>query len=130
MNSWNVDASVLIEHLVPTMTVWREASDQGAAGMAAVAWVILNRMRERTQTAGQVCLAPYQFSSMDGAGRWPADPSFRQAFEIWMSCLAGTTPDPTGGADLYYSTIINPPSWTERARFLVQIGKQKFYKDV
>jgi len=46
-----------VADLVPVMTIWREASGEGTAGMTAVAWVILNRMKQRRQNAEQVCLA-------------------------------------------------------------------------
>lgn len=134
--AWEGDALELVRDIVPVMTIWREASDQGKAGMDGVAWVILNRMRERKQTASQVCLAPLQFSSMDGPHqsaslRWPTayDWSFRLAFDVWHACMSNRTPDPTEGSDLYYATIIPAPEWTARAEFKVQIGQQRFYRE-
>jgi N-acetylmuramoyl-L-alanine amidase len=133
---WNIDAGQLVADIVPVMTIWREASGEGTAGMTAVAWVILNRMKQRRQTAEQVCLAKWQFSSMNGGNdpgmlRWPSanDMSFPQAFDIWQRCLNGTLPDPTRGATLYYATTIPAPTWTKSATFTVQIGRQRFYRE-
>jgi N-acetylmuramoyl-L-alanine amidase len=134
---WNIDAGQLISAIVPTMTLWREASGEGEEGMIGVAHVILNRMKKRRQTAEQVCLAKWQFSSMNGGDdpcmlRWPAanDLSFPLAFDVWQRCLSGSVPDPTGGASLYYATTIAPPKWTENAQFTIQIGRQRFYREL
>jgi len=134
--TWEIDASLLVADIVPVMCLWREASGEGTQGMEAVAWVILNRMRRRGQTASQVCLAKWQFSSMNapndpGMLHWPTadDPSFRSAFDAWNACLNGTVPDPTGGATLYYATSIPAPYWVADSTFTVQIGAQRFYRE-
>jgi spore germination cell wall hydrolase CwlJ-like protein len=133
---WNVDAGQLMAGLVPSMTLWREASGEGEAGMIGVAHVILNRMKKRKQTAEQVCLAKWQFSSMNGGSdagmlHWPAanDSSFPLAYDVWQRCLSGAVPDPTRGATLYYAITIAPPKWTESSTFTIQIGRQRFYRE-
>jgi N-acetylmuramoyl-L-alanine amidase len=135
MNTWGIDASLLLQQLVPSICIWREARGEGLDGMAGVAWVILNRMSTRKQTASQVCLAPWQFSSMNapndpGMVQWPTptDPTFQQAYTVWTNCLSGTTPDPTQGATLYYANTIAPPYWVVKSIFTVQIGHQLFYR--
>lgn len=133
---WNVDASQLVAKLVPVVCIWREASGEGIPGMEAVAWVILNRCKRHDQTAAQVCLAKWQFSSMSAPGdpgmmRWPeiTDNSFKAAYDAWTGALSGTVKDPTGAATLYYATSIPAPGWTERSTFTVQIGSQRFYRE-
>lgn len=136
MITWSIDAGQLVSDLIPAMAIWREASGESSDGMSAVAWVIMNRSRYRKQSISQVCLAKWQFSSMNAPGdagmiRWPDadDPSFKSAYLIWAGVLNGTIHDPTRGADLYYAVSIPPPSWVSKASFLVQIGKQKFYRE-
>ncbi len=134
--SWDVDAGNLADALVPVVTIWREAENQGQAGMTAVGWVIQNRCIKRSQTAQQVCLAKWQFSSMSapndpGLLRWPSvgDPFFRQAYAIWQKIQVGNLPDPTGGCTLYYADWISPPNWVAASTFVVKIGNQLFYKE-
>lgn len=136
--TWNVDAGLLVEQIVPVLCIYREAAGEGSDGMAAVGWVILNRMKRHRQTAEQVCLQKWQFSSMNA----PGDPgmlhypdtdadreAFRQAYIIWTGALNGTIADPTDGCTLYYANSIPPPNWTTRAQFVRQIGNQLFYRE-
>ncbi len=132
-----IDSTQLLANIVPIMCIWREASGEGADGMTAVAWVIQNRANRRKLTPRQVCLQPWQFSSMNapsgdpGMTHWPTpgDDSFEQACGIWSGVQSNSIADPTQGADLYYATTIPAPVWTGKARFLTQIGRQRFYKD-
>lgn len=138
MTPWGTDAAALVDVIVPVTCIYREAANQGDAGMTGVAWVIANRMRLRHETAEQVCLDKWQFSSMNAPGD-PGDThypitdadkdAFACAFRTWTGVINGTTPDPTGGATLYYSITIPAPSWASRASFTVQIGSQRFYRD-
>jgi Cell Wall Hydrolase len=135
---WQVDASELADNLVPIVTIWREAANQGVAGMTAVGYVIQNRAIKRNLTPTQVCLQPLQFSSMTapndpGLTHWPMpdDPVFQQCYEAWQNILNGVSTDPTAGATLYYAVYIDPPYWVSspNVTFTVQIGTQRFYKE-
>lgn len=134
--SWNVDAGQLVAHIVPSTTVWREASGEGPQGMLAVAMVIHNRVLKRRLTVEQVCLQRWQFSSMNapndpGMLRWPQadDQSFRQAYTIWLASAAiKPEDDPTKGADFYFADGIPMPQWAKAYTFTVTIGKQHFYR--
>ena len=133
---WGVDAGLLMMHLVPVLTIWREASGEGREGMIAVAWVIRNRMTKRALSAASVCLQPYQFSSMTAKG----DPgmtrfvtpeegaSAREAFDVWMGVLKGTIADPTGGADFYFNPSVVKPAWASAYTKTCSINHHDFYR--
>lgn len=128
-------------------TVWGEARGEGLLGMAAVAWVVVNRVvaarKDRAKffwwgdTVQRVCLAPAQFSC------WLAtDPnleklkaahlgqgSFQRA--LAMSCLvvAGDVADPTNAATHYYADSIPAPSWTSGMAPRAYIGAHYFFRE-
>lgn len=118
-------ASLAVDTLARTM--WGEARGCGAAGMAAVACVVMNRARHGRwwgHTVEEVCLHPYQFSCWNArdpnrakvlaVGR--ADIQFCTALDIAQRAVAGLLPDLTAGADSYYAlTMPRPPAWAERA---------------
>lgn len=133
-------------------TVMREAAGEDfdhtpngeAPGVAAVAWVILNRAKARYRSVSTVrgqCLMPWQFSCWNGKAYDPDHVvnDFGDAAG-WLECafvcarvLAGEIPDPTGGA-MWYHTIaapgINqpwPPSWAEGMTPSATIGRHVFY---
>jgi spore germination cell wall hydrolase CwlJ-like protein len=125
-------------------TVWGEARNQGVDGMAAVAWVILNRAQahhQGAQTITQVCHAPLQFScwNLDDPNRKLLDavdfndPQFLDAFAICLSILEGHVPDPTGGARWYHTVATPawakdwPPAWVIPGDPGVVIGDHVFY---
>lgn len=97
-----------------------EAGNQGAHGMAAVAWVILNRATwdeitadhpEREwwgTTIGSVCRKPMQFSCLNGGANTdrikallPTSREYQTATVVLRQVIAGSVPDPTGGATTY-----------------------------
>lgn len=95
-------------------------------GKAAVAWVIVNRASRARWARGllgkvgaisRVCLDPAQFSFWNAddpnskylASAPPAAYAAERA--IVEAILAGTLPDPTGGADHYHT--IDAPAWAD-----------------
>jgi N-acetylmuramoyl-L-alanine amidase len=135
MMIWDVDAGELVAEIVPVMTVWREASGEGPEGMLAVAWVLKNRSVKRKLTVAEVCLQPWQFSSMNAPKdpamtHYPApdDASFRSAYNAWQLAERGVAADPTDHADFYFATTIAEPDWAKDYTFTVQIGRQRFYR--
>lgn len=115
-------------------TLYGEARGEPTGGQVAVAWVIRNRA-SRARFAGdlvgdigaveRVCLAPWQFSCWNKgdpnrALLMAADiPGYSAQLAIAGGVLEGTIPDPTGGADHYYTEAapswagVWPPSWAE-----------------
>lgn len=118
-------------------TIWGEARGDGAAGMAAVAAVIMNRVRRGGwwgNSVRDVCLKPYQFSAwntfdpnrlrmlnVDGN-----DQAFAVALEIARAAVSGSLPDPTGGATHYHAKSVNP-KWAATGTQSAIIGGHVFY---
>lgn len=112
-------------------TVIAEAGGEGPEGMAAVAHVIANRANTRGQSLGEVVRAPHQFEGYSNPGsasqQAQQDPAMRaQAEEIVRNVLAGTLPDPTGGADHFHNGSVSP-DWAAAMSPTAQIGGHQFY---
>jgi len=61
------------------------------------------------------------------AGSSP-DPTLKLCSEIAAATIAGLLPDPTLGANHYYSiTLTTPPVWAIGRPPLVTLGRQHFY---
>jgi N-acetylmuramoyl-L-alanine amidase len=130
--------SELTDEELYELCVWRESDDQPADAMRAVAHSIMNRVLHpgwwgvdlRT-----VLLAPEQYSCFDEGGpdetRWPDDdnPQFIEISQIVDDIVAQNDPDNTDGATNYYDVSIEPPWWTQKMQFTVQLGKFRFYKE-
>ena len=116
----------LSEAEVVAATVWGEARGESVLGRIGVAHVIRNRMIARRQTAGQVCLAPLQFSCWWRVGGGQnhtqmlrlmehfsgfADPVWRECLWVARGVLSGECLDVTKGADHYVTTVLlNSPA--------------------
>lgn len=117
-----------------------EASGEGDEGMIAVAYVLLNRMKDGRwgDNLAEVCLAPEQFSCWNTndpnrkrmARMKNADPLALGALSALGKAFRGAIVDPTLGATHYYSTDVGEPDWAAKGHFLIQIGKQRFYDKV
>jgi N-acetylmuramoyl-L-alanine amidase len=123
------------------MCVWGEARGEGKDGKAGVAWVVKNRTEHPRwwgTTMKEVILKPYQFSSF-----LPRDPNCFKLLtplkydsnEVWDECyrtgcevMAGTIPDPTGGADHYFDMSILPPKWATEGKKTLDLGRLHFYR--
>ncbi|CAI8815774.1 cell wall hydrolase [Pseudomonas chlororaphis] len=127
-------------------TLWGEARGEGLAGQIAAAWTIRNRVNDGRAKSwwgegyAGVCQAPYQFSCwnkndpnfpfLSGAKPIPVG-QFAQALRAADQVIAGTAPDPTGGATHYYATTMpKAPAWAAKAKQTVRIGQHVFFKDV
>jgi spore germination cell wall hydrolase CwlJ-like protein len=104
-----------------TATVWMEARGESRQGKLAVAYVLLNRLATKRwgERAGEVCLAPLQFSC------WNHDSPTRKFLArvdemagSWIDsenavalAIHGVKPDPTEGALHYYNPNVVHPSW-------------------
>jgi len=129
------------------LVAWREAQNQGYAGMLAVAWSIRNRV-EHPSWAGDsypsVILKHYQYSSFNwtdpnsqkepkaGDSAWPN--ALRAAMDAYLELV----PEPTGGAVNYFDTSLDPmngkpdrrPKWALDGSMVhtVDVGKLHFYR--
>lgn len=128
-------------------TLYGEARGESDEGVAACAWVILNRVNtdlhndDKPDWWGEgihdVCLKPYQFSCWlpNDPNRaklhlvGPANKQFRRCVKIAAFCMAGIIPDPTDSAT-HYCTINSHPKWAKGKMPNRIIGGHKFYKDV
>lgn len=127
-------------NLLLALAIWREARSQDRQAMLGVKHVILNRVAHpagpyaRCPDVVSTILCPYQFSSFNvedpNATRLP-NPKYPNDWMAWEECCAvvdSGDPDPTGGANYYFSVGIVPPNWAEPSKFTVQIGAFRFYK--
>lgn len=131
-------------------TLWAEARGEPKVGQLATGWVILNRAN-RAAYAGslagevgairKVCLAPLQFSCWNTGGfesqraRLLSLPfaEFEAQHALAVDILSGADPDPTGGADCYF-TVAQPPDvdswppiWAASMRHCGVFGSQIFF---
>lgn len=120
-------------------TIVMEASNQGEDVLLAVAFVLLNRIKDGRwgTNLASVCLAPEQFSCWNTkdpnrkriAEMRNDDPNLLTAKKVLLDASNGA-PDPSLGATHYYSTDIPEPDWVPGARFLVQLQDIRFYNEV
>lgn len=131
-----------IDKEIAVATVFMESSNQGPLGRRAVLHSIFNRLHSSVaprygRSLADVCLRPEQYSSWN-----TSDPNRRRLAlitdddPVWLDCLAAYgeitkgADDPTFGATHYYDLSIQPPYWTERATFTVQIDRLRFFSNV
>lgn len=114
--------------------LWGEARGESLLGKAAVACVILNRMKLKGVGVHQVILARKQFSSFnidDPNSSKLAYPLNHDSVEAWERCLVvatlalnGYLNDPTGGASHYFAdSLPAPPYWAKPEKGWVQTAK-------
>jgi spore germination cell wall hydrolase CwlJ-like protein len=116
------------------LNMYWEARGEGSAGMIAVGWTVLNRMRSRrfpstpcdvTFEGGQRRGCEFSWWC-DGKSDRPRDTrSWRLALHLAEQMLIAPPPDPTGGALYYHSTSIRRPWDYTRT---TQIGRHVFYR--
>jgi hypothetical protein len=109
---------------IPVLTIAYEASGETLEGQVAVASVIKTRMRERGQTAEEVCLAPHQFSCWrDGKPaqlRELRQKELKTAQKAWTQAKAGPYN--------HYCRYDCKPYWVKAAKRSVRIGDHIFYE--
>lgn len=122
-------------------TIWGEARNQGAAGMHAVANVIMNRVERGGwygATPAEVCKKKYQFSCwLESDPNYKkllavdeTDPQFKQALNIARLALNGQIGDNTGGATEYHTKAIKPNWDYSKLQKTASIGDHIFYKSL
>ena len=117
-------------------TVYFETRGRGEREQTAVAWVVLNRVRDEGFPDG-VCAVikqggparPCQFGWWcDGRPDVARDArEYAQALQVATRVLAGEAPDPTGGANMFHIRTVRP-DWTRRATLKAKIGAHWFWR--
>lgn len=122
------------------LTVKQEAEGEADDGKLAVAFVIVNRMREKGRGAADIVLAPWQFSC------WNTDSPTRGrlgdvslASPLWLACYRaaaaayyGLLPDPTRGSTSYLNPVVCSDAQRARAGYRLsavraEIGRHHFF---
>lgn len=112
------------------LTVLGEAEGESPEGKAAVAHVVVNRMRQKARGVSDVALAPWQFSCWNAGtsrAQFLADTLAKAAANIpmgmWAACwtaaheaLTGQSADPTSGASHYCTNNLWAVDDTEKRR--------------
>lgn len=114
------------------INIYNEARGEGKAGQIGVGHVTMNRLQKEKKSIRDVVLKPYQFSWANGGEQsWPAISdygAFVACMDSAMECLlARLNGETMEDVDHYYSTDIPAPYWEAKMKFVVQIGKHRFY---
>lgn len=119
-----------------TQAIYYEAATESDTGKAAVAQVILNRMRHPAYP-DTVCGVIYQGSSRPGCQfsfacdgsmrRAPVPALWRRSAEIARAALAGRVEASVGMATHYHANYVLP-RWAPRLTKIDQIGAHIFYR--
>ena len=124
-------------------TVLLEAAGEPMNGKLAVAFVIVNRMTKRKQTAFEVCWAKWQFSCWLDPLPTIAFKLKRESEKTWAEAVLAaelaltrkSVIDPSLGATLYLNKAVTIqqtgqlPAWVEKATWKVKIGAHDFYSE-
>lgn len=132
-------------------TIRGEAAGEGWAGWAAVAAVVVNRLRVggwwakgprkdphgdpvRPGSIAAVCLHPWQFSCWNGEA---GERLFRKAlvpehYAVAQLAARDLLRDVTAGATHYYAParLDKPPAWAEVGKLTARLGGHVFFSDV
>lgn len=129
-------------------TIYGEARGESRAGREAVAATVMNRVRRAQEhsarnqgaaywwgnTVAGVCLKTSQFSCWNPqdpnrriiTGVDARDHAFAECVEIATAAVAGTLPDPTGGATHYHTNAVEP-KWALGREPSAKIGAHRFH---
>lgn len=116
-----------IHDAIAELTIWREARGESYEGKLGVAMVIAARMRDDRwgNTAGEVCLQPYQFSCWRDLQltRFPVDdPTWDECVMAWAAAKHGQQ----WAANHYHADYVSP-DWAEGRTPVARIGHHVFY---
>lgn len=114
--------------------VYHEARGDSMRGQAAVAHVVLNRVRseEFPDSIEDVIFQPKQFSWANG-GRRPAireEEAWERAVEVAAKVMLGEIEDETDGAQYFYAPrgVAGSPAWARRFTETARIDNHLFYR--
>lgn len=147
------------DYFMLSLCLWREAVSDGPEGMAAVGWVVRNRVTRRDSSFYTEVVRRLQFSSItdpkDGQlTKYPSefDADWKVAQSIAEGVILETIADPTNGSTMYYSPraltqgnvaadmydfdgsgkkMVFPKGWNYAAvKYQKTIGVQLFFTEV
>ena len=133
-------ADMDFDKFMAALCIWREARGTTEQAMAAIYWVLMNRVADPRwpNTLEEVVTQPYQFSSFNtndpNAVKLPSrrNKTDWTAFQSVLHAIDGATSiggDPTQGANHYESCEPGKlPAWAQQSKLTVQIGPFRFYK--
>lgn len=129
------------ELLLMVWTIVQEAGGETYLGKLAVAWTVMNRVHNRSQSIPDVIFAPWQFSA------WNTDSLTRRTLDTvdpkvlrdsWKAAAAayfGLQTDPTLGATHYLNEEVTRrirggslPSWFDGTKVTARIGRHTFLR--
>lgn len=120
-----------------TEAIYYESAREPAKGQAAVAQVVLNRLRHPAYPKS-VCGVVYQGAARttgcqftftcDGSLRWAPQPAlWRQAEDVARRALAGFVDKQVGSATHYHAAYV-APYWAPTLVKMTQVGQHIFYR--
>jgi len=120
------------------LALWREARGESKEVRSAIGFVILNRVKAGGwwgTDITSVLFKKWQFSSLTDPKdkqltTWPLsnDQSWQECLSLADAVINGKAMNEIANADSYYDISISAPKWVEKAKFVKQINKVKFYK--
>jgi spore germination cell wall hydrolase CwlJ-like protein len=124
-------ASLQLNAGVVALTLLAEARGEGRDGLGAVAAVISQRAINRSLTAREVCLQPYQFSCWNGKTEQDLQHLYRSpmaAFAFYLEeNIDRIDRSKINYADHYYADYIKAPYWAKGRKPVARIGRHIFY---
>lgn len=118
--------------LLLARNIYYEARGESVEGQAAVAQVVLNRLRspEFPDSVKDVIFQSSQFSwTIGGEPRITDQDAWLKAIGIATLVQIGELPDLTQGAEYFFAPASVPaPPWARRFAFVDEIGSHKFYR--
>ena len=110
--------------------VQRESTGEPALGQKAVAWTVLNRLKEPEtygRTITHVLLRPYQYATP--APLDDKSPAYLRALHATLEALLGIGGDPTGGSTHFARCDLKgKPDWMRTFERRAVLGKHCFFR--
>lgn len=119
------------------LNIYHEAAFEPQEGKLAVAFVTINRARERRLDVCDAVFEPMQFSwannALDEKGKLlpqfiPKGRKWQEAREVAKQVLGSEVADFTQGADHYHAEYIAKPKWAKTMVPAGKYGKHFFYR--
>jgi N-acetylmuramoyl-L-alanine amidase len=110
--------------------VQRESENQSASGQRAVAWTVVNRLRQPElygRTITSVLQARHQYARPKPLR--PNSPAYQTALTAALMAVQGVGKDDSAGATHFVKCDMRrKPAWVAKFRFLIRINSHCFYR--
>jgi len=121
------------ETICMARNIYHESRGESPQGQAAVAHVVLNRVKEDgfPKTPCGVVFQRSQFSwTARGANSYPQEwGAYERAMQVAVKAMAGDLPNPVGDATYFHAARLGTQSWTRGFQTVKVIGSHKFLAD-